>query len=147
LREEGVSGALYIARPGMQKALSLIEAGKANLLICANLSRYSRDAEHQHAIKRRLESAGARLVLCDMDFDATPEGDLAFGIMGNFAAYERKIIRKRTMTGRRRCAENGIQPHRNLSPFGYHVITKEDVLTGRYPAGTVGTYQVIEEQA
>jgi hypothetical protein len=31
--DEGVSGSLYASRPGIQKALAIIEAGKANLLI------------------------------------------------------------------------------------------------------------------
>lgn len=147
ISDRAVSGGFYAARPGIQDACKRIEAGEANLLICMNLSRYSRDAEHQQTIKKRIERAGGRLVLCDMHFDETPEGDLAFGIMGNFAEYERKVIRKRTMTGRRRRAEQGLQPCRNVSPLGYHVVTKEDVLTGRYPVGTVGTYQVVEETA
>ena len=79
------SGALYHARPGIQAALRDLEAGKADTLIIANLSRFSRDREHQSTIKKRVEAAGARLVFCDMDFADTPEGDLAFGIMGTFA--------------------------------------------------------------
>ncbi len=79
------------------------------MLIIANLSRFSRDREHQSAIKKRVQAAGARLVFCDMDFDDTPEGDLAFGIMGTFADYERKVIKDRTMKGRKRRAQEGLQ--------------------------------------
>lgn len=142
-----MSGALYHSRNGLQAALNDLESGKANCLIIANLSRYSRDREHQSTIKKRVESAGARLVFCDMDFADTPEGDLAFGIMGTFADYERKVIKERTMKGRRRRAEQGIQPCRNHSPFGYHVPSSKDVLKGSYPPETLGKYIVIEEQA
>ncbi len=129
-QDAGVSGALYQSRPGMQAALRDLESGKANCLIIANLSRYSRDREHQSAIKKRVEVAGGHLVFCDMEFADTPEGDLAFGIMGTFADYERKVIKERTMKGRRRRAEQGIQPCRNHSPFGYHVVSNKDVLSG-----------------
>jgi DNA invertase Pin-like site-specific DNA recombinase len=147
LRDEGVSGAALAGRPGILAALRLIETRRANVLIAANLSRFSRDAEHQQTLKNRIERAGGRLVLCDMELSDTPESDLQFGIMGQFADYERKTIRARTVRGRRHRAEEGIQPCRNISPYGYHVVTKEDVLMGAYPPGTVGTYIVIEHEA
>src|SRR4028119_842290 len=126
-RAAGVSGGLYATRDRLQAALARIEAGDADTLITANLSRFSRDREHQSAIKKRVQAAGGGLVFCDMESADTPEGDLAFGIMGTFADYERKVIKERTMKGRRR-AEQGIQPCRNHSPFGYHVVTSKDVL-------------------
>jgi len=145
--DAGVSGALYRSRPGLQLALGALERGNANLLIIANLSRYSRDREHQSTIKKRVEAAGGRLVFCDMDFADTPEGDLAFGILGNFADYERKVIKDRTTKGRRRRAQQGIQPGRNHSPFGYYVPTSKDVLSGTHPPEALGKYLVIENQA
>ena len=147
-QDPGVSGSLYLARPGIQAALRDIEEGRADTLVIANLSRFSRDREHQSAIKKRAEAAGGRLVFCDMTFEETPEGDLAFGIMGTFADYERQVIRTRTMRGRRRRAEqDGVQPARARSPFGYRVVTNADVLRGLYEPQTLGTYQVVEPQA
>ena len=145
--DEGVSGSFYTSRPGIQKALADIEAGKANALIVYSISRLSRDTEHQQAIKKRLERVGARLVICDMPIEDTAEGELMFGISGTFAQYERKVIRKRTMDGRRRKAEQGQQPTRTRSPFGYRVVTKEDVLKGDYAPSLLGLYQVVPEQA
>lgn len=145
--DSGVSGSLYQARPGIQAALKDLEGGRADTLIIANLSRFSRDREHQSTIKKRVEAAGGRLIFCDMTFEDTPEGDLAFGIMGTFADYERKVIRARTMKGRRRRALEGQQPSRSISPFGYHVVIKADVLSGSFPAEALGTYQVVEEKA
>ena len=77
-------------------------------------------------------AAGARLILCDMEIADTPEGDLQFGIMGQFAQYERQLIRKRTMAGRRHRAEQGYQPCRSQSPLGYHIVTKGEALAGLY---------------
>jgi len=54
----GVSGGFLLARKGMQAALGDIQTGRADTLICAALSRYSRDVEHQQAIKKAVQSAG-----------------------------------------------------------------------------------------
>ncbi len=145
--DAGVSGGFLLSRQGMQAALADIQAGRADALICANLSRFSRDAEHQHTLKREIEAAGGRVIFCDMDFDATPEGDLAFGIMGNFAAYERQVIRKRTMSGKRRRAEEGQQPQRSRPPFGYHIVTNSEVDCGLHPPEMRGRYVVDPEKA
>lgn len=145
--DAGISGAFLRLREGMQSALADIEAGRADTLICANLSRYSRDVEHQQQIKKAVQNAGGHLVFCDMDFDDTPEGDLAFGVMGTFAEYERKVIRARTMRGKRKRAEEGQQPQRSRSPYGYHIVTKADILRGEFPAEMLGRYVVDDAKA
>lgn len=146
-RDEGVSGALYLSREGLQKALSDIESGRANILIVYSISRLSRDVEHQQIILKRLKAAGARLVICDMPVEDTEEGELMFGISGTFAQYERQLIRKRTMDGRRRRAEEGRMPYRTRSPFGYYIPIREDMYAGRYSAEQVGTYLIVEAEA
>ncbi len=143
----GISGGFLLTRPGIQSALADITAGRADALICANLSRYSRDVEHQQAIKKEVRAAGGRLVFCDMDFDDTPEGDLAFGVLGTFAEYERKIIRARTMRGKRKRAEEGQQPQRSRPAYGYHIVTNAEVAAGLYPAEMRGRYLVQEPMA
>src|ERR1043165_6018876 len=82
--DAGISGGLYLARPGLQAALKVLEAGQANTLITANLARCSRDREHQSAIKRRVEEAGARLVFCDVNYDNNATGNLMFSLQGDF---------------------------------------------------------------
>lgn len=143
----GISGGFLLTRAGMQSALADINTGRADTLICANISRYSRDVEHQQAIKKAVKAAGGRLVFCDMDFDDTPEGDLAFGIMGGFAEYEKAVIKTRTVGGRIKKAEQGIQPARTSSPAGYHIVSKPDVLAGKYPLDTLGTYLIVDTEA
>src|SRR5947209_8100978 len=56
--DEGISGGYYQGRPALQRALALIEEGAANVLLCYDLSRLSRNVEHQAIIKRRVENAG-----------------------------------------------------------------------------------------
>jgi DNA invertase Pin-like site-specific DNA recombinase len=115
--DPGVSGGLYLARPGIQQALADLESGKANTLIIAKFDRCSRDREHQSAIKKRVARAGARLIFCDMEFPDSPEGDLQYGIMGSFAEYERMLIRQRCMDGARRRAQEGVQTKTAMRPL------------------------------
>ncbi len=145
--DPGKSGASLLMRPSLQAALADIQAGRAATLICANLSRYSRDTEHQQAMKKAVKGAGGKLVFCDMDFDDTPEGDLAFGIMGTFAQYERQVIRARTMRGKRKRAEEGQQPQRSRPPYGYHIVTNAQVAAGLYPSEMRGHYLLAEPTA
>lgn len=146
-QDAGISGAYYATRPGIQAALAALEQGQADTLIVYNVSRLSRDREHQSAIKKRVERAGGRIVFCDMNFEETPEGDLAYGIIGTFAEYERQAIRDRTMRGRRRRAQEGVQPYRSWAPLGYEIVTKGSILAGVHAPGTEGAYLIVEEQA
>lgn len=143
----GISGGFLLTRQGMQAALADVRAGRASTLICANLSRFSRDVEHQQALKKAVRAAGGQLVFCDMTFEDTPEGDLNFTIQGGFAEYEKAVIKKRTYAGRVRKAQAGIQTARVYSPMGYHIVSPADVLRGLHPAALLGTYLVVESEA
>jgi beta-lactamase superfamily II metal-dependent hydrolase/DNA invertase Pin-like site-specific DNA recombinase len=146
--DAGISGSFLVGRPGMMAAIADITAGKADTLIVADMSRYSRDVEHQFRIKKEIELAGGRVVFCDCDFDDSPEGELNFAIQGGFKQYERKIIRKRTMLGRRTSAETfKRQPARGTPPFGYHIVQHADVIRGTYPADALGTYHLVPDEA
>lgn len=147
VKDEGVSGARYTTRAGIQTALAHIETGAASLLIVHSLSRLSREVEHQQNIKKRIERVGGRLVICDMPLEDTEEGNLMFGISGAFAQYERSVIRKRTMSGKKRRAEEGQQPQRSRSPYGYHIVQNAEVTAGIYPASMRGRYIVDEEKS
>jgi site-specific DNA recombinase len=160
--DEGVSGAFYDTRPGLQAALAAVEAKQASLLIVYSVSRLSRDVEHQQAIKKRITRAGGRMIICDMPVEDTPEGELMYGIGGTFAQYERRLILARTLLGHRRRAQEGLQPYRQRAPFGYFVpqasysVKEWDAERGkevrrRYPTGAsadeIGRYLVKEEEA
>ena len=143
----GMSGGLLLARVGFQAALADLAAGYADTLICPNISRYSRDVEHQQAVKKAVKAAGGRLIFCDMEFADTTEGDLNFTIQGGFAEYERKVIRARSIKGHRKRAESGVQTARMIPPYGYTIPTKADVLRGTAPAEDLGKYLLIDAEA
>src|SRR5579862_7752013 len=147
-RDEGVSGAYYWTRSGIQAALRDLEERRADTLIIARFDRSGRDVDVMRDIRRRVDRAGARLVFCDgLNFGNDAAGRLAFNTLAGFTEFEKEIIKERTAAGRRRRAEEGLQPNRSFQPFGYRIVTKEDLLTGRFPAELLGTYCIIEEQA
>jgi site-specific DNA recombinase len=145
--EDTYSGASLQKRHGLQNALAALDAGLAKTFICYDFSRYSRDEEHQQTIARRVERAGAKLVFCTIDVDVnTADGSLTFALMGAVAAAERRKIRERTMMGKRRRAEQGKAPVRSRNPFGYKIVTKNDVIRGEFAEEQVGTYVLVAEQ-
>ncbi len=147
--EDVQSGADYSDRIALQNALAQIERGEADTLIIYDMTRYSRDLGHQQLIKKRVMSAGARLEFATFDVGdlSTPEAHLSFGVRGVFAEYERLNTRERTTRGRRARANEGIQPCRTYRPFGYDLVTKADIMAGRFTLDQLGRYLVREEEA
>lgn len=146
--EETLSGGLYAARPGIQRALELIEAGRANVLIVFRLDRGGRDVDGLRDIRRRVERASAQLVFADgMQFEQNAVGNLMFTQMGAFAEFEREMIRDRTMRGHRALAEAGRVPGRSAAPYGYIIVRKDDVTRGLYSAEQTGHYLKNEAEA
>lgn len=147
-RDEGVSGGLYLTREGLQSAIAEIETAKASLLIIAKRDRMARDLDAARDIQRRVAKAGGRIVSCDgLNFENNAIGRFVASQIDGFAEYEKEAIRERTWGGRNRRAEQGIQPYRTLSPYGYTVATTEDVLTGRANPEDLGVYRVNESEA
>ena len=56
--DAGISGGFLLSRPGMMAAIADIQAGRADTLICANVSRYSRDVEHQQTLLKSRPRGG-----------------------------------------------------------------------------------------
>lgn len=145
--DAGVSGAHYATRAGLQMALADLETGKANMLIVYDVTRLSRDVEYLSAIVKRVRAAGARLVFNSGQFEDTPEGEMLLGVNGVMSQYERSKFRERSMNGKLRRLGEGKQPARGMRPYGYFIITREDVYAGRHTAGTEGTYIIDETEA
>lgn len=147
IADEGVTSALYEGRPGLQRALALIEAGEADTLICSKLDRLARIRLQQGLIIQRIQLAGARLVLCSHEIHDTPESRLQLGILGEFAEFERNLLRARTMAGRTKRARDGYQPSLFRTPYGYLIPTTAQIVRGEYPPELRGKYLVNPEQA
>jgi site-specific DNA recombinase len=146
-REDGVSGALYLSRDGLQAALEKIRTGEAKHFVTYAIDRSGRDVDNLRSIRREVCQADGRFWANGTEYPNTPTGDLMFTQFATFAEYERSVIRERTVNGRKRQAEAGKQPYRTFSPYGFHIVSKNDVLRGEYPAELLGTYQVVPERA
>lgn len=145
--DPGVSGSRYSSRPGIQRALKLIEAGEADTLIATKVDRIGRSAIVILDIASRVRKAGGQLVTSDARFDDMPMGQFTLTMFAGMAELERSNIRERTMGGRKKRAEEGRQPAPSRAPLGYHVPTKEDVLRGDFPSEALGRYVVDEARA
>ncbi len=84
-------------RPGMQRALASLEAGKADILAVAKLDRLSRDLGDFAGLVSIAREQGWQLVALDVGLDmSTPIGELTASILAAFAQYERHAIADRT---------------------------------------------------
>jgi len=146
--EETMSGGLYMARTGLQRALELIESGKASVLITYRLDRTGRNLDGLRDVKKRVEMVGGKLVFADgISFEKNAIGNFMFTQLGAVAELEREMIRDRCMKGLRETAAKGIQPSRSYSPLGYYIVKKNDVLRGQYTKDQEGKYIIIPDQA
>lgn len=145
--DEGVSGAMYLTRPGIQKALGMIEDGTAKVLCIAAVDRGARDVEAIRNIQKRVQRAGGRLLFADQGFvDNTTIGRANLTFQGASAEMIRGFIRDNCISGRFKKAMQGQQPSRNLRPYGYTIVQHKDVIRGLYPGSQLGQYIVHPEE-
>lgn len=147
IEDAGVSGTKYDTRPGINKALELIEAGDADVLLTTKLDRIGRSSRVIYGIVERAVKAGAQVIADGMKFDQSTAGKYLLAVLSTTAEVEWDNIRERTMGGKQRKANQGIQPSRSKSPYGYHVVNNNDKIMSLYPDVGVGTYQIVEAEA
>lgn len=151
LEDAGISGTLYEGRPALAEALRMIETGQAQVLIVTKIDRLARKTKVLLDIAERVARAGGSIVTCDgMELGNTSIGRLMLTFFGAIAELERDTIRDRMEGGKRCRAEQGIQPSRAKSPYGYTIVTeptKEDIQRGAIRPEAPGTYLVVEEEA
>lgn len=98
LADEGVSGSVAPeARPGLSRALTMLDAGEADVLVVAKLDRLSRSVVDLSLLLDRAERSRWSLVVLDADVDTTTAGGrLVANVLGAVAEWERRIIAERT---------------------------------------------------
>ena len=122
IADDNVSGYKF-ERPGLYKLLSMIEAGKCNVIIAKDLSRIGRHSALTQLFIEQCERAGVR-VHAMSDYDTNNESDdLILGIRAwsnervvkDASAKINKVIRHKQENGTWFCA----------APFGYSVLDYE----------------------
>lgn len=96
IEDAGLSGK-SLARPGLEQALALVEAGDADGIVVAKLDRLSRSLLDFAALTERSRRKGWALVALDLGVDtSTPQGEMLANVLATFAQFERRLIGQRT---------------------------------------------------
>jgi site-specific DNA recombinase len=112
------SGAKW-ERPGLQRALEMVEHGEADGVAVAKLDRLARSVVDGGMALRRLQEAGGSLVLVEEGLDtSTPAGRAMMTILLAFAELELDRIRDSWADARERAIRRGVHITR-VPPVGY----------------------------
>ncbi len=88
------------ARPVLEAAVALCEAGGADALVVAKLDRLARSALDFLQLVARAQAGGWSLVVLDPPIDlSTAAGRMCAGILATVAEFEGELIRQRTREG------------------------------------------------
>jgi site-specific DNA recombinase len=108
-----------LERPMFQEAIARCERGETGGIVVARLDRFARSAVDALESIRRLNSAGARLVSVEDNFDgSTPMGRFAIGILTLIAELELERIKESWTTAITRAVERGVHIS-SRPPTGY----------------------------
>lgn len=95
--EDAGASAKSLKRPGLRRALGMIEAGEADVLMVAKLDRLSRSLLDFTALMEQSRRQGWSLVALDLGVDtSTPAGEMLANVLATFAQFERRLIGQRT---------------------------------------------------
>lgn len=117
--EEGRSGKDTKNRPEFQRMIKDIEAGKINVIICAELSRAFRSLKDALHFTELFEKYNVRFICLDFNIDTkTPQGKLIFSVLSALYQMERELIAERLRDQRREKTSRGIFMGGTI-PYGY----------------------------
>jgi site-specific DNA recombinase len=120
LPEPDVSGGAPLEkRPGLSRAVAMIEAGKADVIVVAYFDRLVRSLAVQAEVVERVERAGGAILAVDVgEIGAdTASRWLSSTMLGMVAEYHRRNTAERTVVGKRRAVARGVAPFPNLPPY------------------------------
>lgn len=116
--DDGYSGG-SLDRPGLSRLREAIGAGLVECVVVYRLDRLSRSLLDTVNLVRREWAGRAELCSATENFDTqSPVGQMIFNILASFAEFERNMIRDRTLSGKRKRAEQGRNAGHRY-PLGY----------------------------
>jgi DNA invertase Pin-like site-specific DNA recombinase len=105
-------------RPGLEAVLRRLEAGEADAICVAYLSRLSRRVLDGLQVVQRLSATGRDVLIADLDLDtSTPIGRAVLTVMLAFAELELEQRRDGWAVAQRRALDRGVYP--GSTPLGY----------------------------
>jgi DNA invertase Pin-like site-specific DNA recombinase len=120
LEELDVSGGAPLAkRPGLRKAIDLVEAGEADTVIVAFFDRLVRSLRVQLEVAERVEAAGGTIIALDVgEVGVGATGKLTAQFLGAVAEYHRNVTAERTQEAKRRAIARSVPTFPRIPP-GY----------------------------
>jgi site-specific DNA recombinase len=89
--------AKHLKRPGVQRLLSLVEAGQVNVVMIYKLDRLTRSVKDLNSLVELFEKKGVALVSLQESLDATTAtGRLMMNLLASVSQWEREVIGERT---------------------------------------------------
>lgn len=117
---DGGESAGTLNRPGLRRAVEMVEAGEADVIVATKGDRISRNLRDLLNLAATLAEHGASIATADGTFDTTtPVGKAMTQMQGVFAELERELIAQRTREGMAAAKAKGVRLGR--PPFGYMV--------------------------
>lgn len=121
LEEFDVSGGAPLERrPGLRRAIELVETGKADIVVVAYFDRVVRSLQVQREVVERVERAGGAILAVDAGEVRADTASrwLSSTMLGMVAEYHRRVTGERTAEAKRRAVARGVPPFPNVPP-GY----------------------------
>jgi site-specific DNA recombinase len=118
--ELDVSGGTALElRPQLSRAVALVEAGKAQVIVVAYFDRLVRSLAVQRELLERIEAAGGAILAVDVGEIRTDTAShwLSSTMLAAVAEYHRRVTAERTSEGKRRAVAEGVAPFPNLPPW------------------------------
>jgi site-specific DNA recombinase len=139
IQDEGQS-AKSLARPGLQRLLSLVDAGQVDVVIIHKLDRLTRSVADLDKLMKLFERKGVALVSLQESLDATTAtGRLMMNLLASVSQWEREVIGERTKDAMQHLKAQGER-------YCYAVFTDTTTLTLMQQHRSAGlSYQAVAE--
>lgn len=120
IQELDVSGGTPLAaRAGLSRAVALVEAGEAEVIVVAFFDRLVRSLAVQRELLERVEAKGGAILAVDVGEVRADTASrwVSSTMLGMVAEYHRRVTVERTIDGKRRAVARGVAPFPNLPPY------------------------------
>jgi site-specific DNA recombinase len=117
ISEMDVSGGTALTeRAGLSRALAMIEAGEAQVIVVAFFDRLVRSLAVQRELLERVEAANGAILAVDVGEVSADTASrwLSSTMLGMVAEYHRRVTAERTLEGKRLAVARGVAPFPNL---------------------------------
>jgi site-specific DNA recombinase len=113
-------GTALVKRPGLRRAVEMVEAGEASVVVVAFFDRLVRSLAVQAEVVERIEQAGGQILAVDVGEVRADTAShwLSSTMLGAVAEYHRRATSERTADAKRRAVARGVPPFPNVPP-GY----------------------------